>query len=64
MNRDAKTIFSHGSNGVFVSFLEGVDRRTGAMPHCWNIKELDSNNNSYPSSDEIESSGISSWISS
>ena len=42
MNGDAKPfldmslICSHASNRVFVSILEGVDRRTGAMPHCWN----------------------------
>ena len=40
MNRDAKTfldvslVCSHASNGAFVSILEGVDRRAGAMPHC------------------------------
>ena len=33
---DMTLICSHASNGVFVSILEGVDRRTGAMPHCWN----------------------------
>ena len=31
---DMTLICSHTSNGVFVWILEGVDRRTGAMPHC------------------------------
>ena len=33
---DMTLICSHAWNGVFVSILEGVDRRTGAMLHCWN----------------------------
>ena len=33
---DMSLIFRHASNGVFVSIVEGVGRRTGAMPHFWN----------------------------
>ena len=40
MNRDAnnekETFCSHASNGVFVSIVKGVDRRTEAMLHCSN----------------------------
>ena len=54
MNRHAKIflditpICSHASNVVFISILEGVERRTGAMLHCWNCCIVESNNNSYP----------------
>ena len=40
MNTDVKTFLGmiaiciHASNDVFVSMLEGIDRRTGAMLHC------------------------------
>ena len=46
MNRDANNeketfldmtlICSHASNGLFVSIVKGVDRRTEAMLHCSN----------------------------
>ena len=33
---DMTLICNHALNDVFALILEGVDRRTGAMPHCWN----------------------------
>ena len=33
---DMSLICSHAWNSAFVSILEEVDRRTGAMPHCRN----------------------------